>query len=152
MAWIRVLLCHQHPIVRSSLRDLLERESDIRVVGEAANGREALTLADYFHPEIVLLDVKLTQTTGIAAAREIIAKCKDTGVVFVSVDGDEEYVAEAFKAGARGYVLADSAHTDLVHAIRVVAKQGNFLSPSIMSRLVKGASNPLLLGLHAPGK
>jgi DNA-binding NarL/FixJ family response regulator len=128
---IRVLLCHPHPIFRSGLRVLVERERDIRIVGEAANGREAVTLTDYWRPDIVLLDVKLTQTTGLAAAREIAAKFENIGIVFVSVEGDDEYIAEAFKAGARGYVLANSAHTDLIRAIRVVANHGRFSSAKV---------------------
>lgn len=109
----------------------MEQECDIRVVGEAVNGRETVVLADYWHPDIVLLDVKLTHTTGLAAAREIASKFENIGIVFISAEGDEEYVAEAFKAGARGYVLADSAHTDLIQAIRAVANHGKFSSPKV---------------------
>jgi CheY-like chemotaxis protein len=121
---IRVLLCNHHPIVRSGLRALLEREPEIRVVGEAANSREAVALTEYRHPDVVLLDMQV-------AAREISAKAQDVGVVFISEHLDEEYVTEAFKAGARGYVLADSAQSDLIRAIQVVATGARFLSPSI---------------------
>jgi DNA-binding NarL/FixJ family response regulator len=128
---IRVLLCNHHPIVRSGLRALLEREPEIRVVGEAANGREAVALTEYRHPDVVLLDVQLSHTTGMLAAREISAKAQNVGIVFLSEHADEEYVTEAFKAGARGYVLADSAQNDLIRAIQVVTAGDRFLSPSI---------------------
>lgn len=133
----RILLCNHHPIVRSGLRLLLERESAFRVIGEAANGREAVVLAEHTHPEVVLLDVKLPYVNGIVAAREICSKDRKVGIIFVSVHVDEEYVAEAFKAGARGYVLADSAQSDLIRAIRVVARGNRFLSPSITTQLLE---------------
>lgn len=132
---IRVLLCNHHPIVRSGLRLLLERESALRVVGEAANAREAVALAEYLYPNVVILDVKLPDRTGIMAAREISAKFRKIGVIFVSAHIDEEYVAEAYKAGARGYVLADCVQTDLIPAIRLVAEGARFLSPAFASQL-----------------
>ncbi len=131
----RILLCNDHPIVRCGLRLLLERESAFRVIGEAANGREAVLLAEHTHPDIVLLDVQLPQISGIAAAREICSKNNKPGIIFISEHLDEEYVSEAFKAGARGYVLADSAQSDLIHAIGVVASGSRFVSPSISSPL-----------------
>lgn len=133
----RILLCNHHPIVRSGLRLLLERESAFRVIGEAANGREAVVLAEHTHPDVVLLDIKLPQMSGIVAAREISSKQRNVGIIFVTVHVDEEYVAEAWKAGARGYVPADSAQSDLIRAIRVVARGDRFLSPSITSQLLE---------------
>ncbi len=133
----RILLCNHHPIVRGSLRLLLERESSFRVIGEAANGREAVVLAEHTHPDVVLLDVKLPHISGIAAAREICFKDRSVGIVFVTVHVDEEYVTEAFKAGARGYGIADSAQSDLIRAVQVIAKGHRFLSPSITSQLLE---------------
>lgn len=128
---IRVLVCNHHPIVRSGLRLLLEREPEIRVIGEAANGREAVALTEFRHPEVVVLDVQLPHRSGITSAREISTKAANVGIVFVSEYTDQEYITEAFKAGARGYVRADSAQSDLIRAIQVVATGGRFLSPSI---------------------
>ncbi len=133
----RVLLCNQHPIVRSGLRLLLERETAYRVIGEAANAREAVVLAEHTHPEVVLLDIKLPDINGIVAAREICSKDSNVGIVFVTAHVDQEYVSEAFKAGARGYVIADSVQSDLIRAIRVVARGDKFLSPSITSQLLE---------------
>ena len=134
---IRVLLCNHHPIIRIGLRVLLEREPGISVVGEAANGREATVLAEYKRPHVVLLDIQFSHATGIMAAREISLKAEDVRIVFVSAHADEEYVSEGFKAGARGYVLADSVQTDLTRAIRVVANGGRFLSPRVSSKLLE---------------
>jgi DNA-binding NarL/FixJ family response regulator len=128
---IRILLCHQHPLFRSTLRSCLEGEAGVRVIAEAGSGREALMLADYCRPDVVVLDIKLVQPAGIATARLIASKLKISGIVFVGLHADAEYVTEAFKAGARGYVLADSAPTELVHAIRVVAQGGKFVSTSL---------------------
>ena len=124
-------MCHQHPLFRSSLRTLLESEPKVRIIGEAANGREALILAEYCSPDIVVMDIKLVQPTGIVAARTIASKLANAGIIFVGVDADAEYVSEAFKAGARGYVLADSAPAELLRAVEIVAGGGRFLSAAL---------------------
>ncbi|HZS57056.1 MAG TPA: response regulator transcription factor [Bryobacteraceae bacterium] len=132
---IRVLLCNQHPVIRNGLRELLETPG-IWVVGDAANGLDAVTLANHYQPDVVLLDVKLAHTTGFVVSREIAMKAPQAGIVFVSSQCDEEYVSEAFKTGARAYVLAESVQTDLIRAVRIAAKGGQFLSPSITSKLL----------------
>ena len=134
---VRVLLANPHPLIRNSLRLLLEREKDLLIVGEAANGREAVVLADYRHPDVVLLDIQLRYVDGLTAAREIRSKSKTPGIVFVTSSPDQEYASEAFKAGARGYVLADSAQMELVRAVRVVASGGSFLSPVIAAQFLE---------------
>jgi two-component system, NarL family, response regulator LiaR len=133
---IRIVLANHHPIIRSDLRLLLERQPAFRVTGEAANGREAVILAEYRRPDVVLLDIKLPQLSGIAAAREITSKKPALGIIFVTALADQEYVSEAFKAGARGYVLGDAAQADLVSAVHVVARGGTFLSPGISAKLI----------------
>jgi len=141
---IRIVVANCHPIIRSDLRLLLEREPKFRVVGEAANGREAVLLAEFRHPDIVLLDVKLQQLNGMGAAREIASAKPELGIIFVSALSDREYVSEAFKAGARGYVLDDAVQSDLIPAIHVVAGGGRFLSPAISARLIDefGTNDP----------
>src|ERR1700751_1976882 len=128
---IRVLLCHQHPVFRSSMRALIETEAGIRVLGEAANGREALILVDFCCPDVVVLDMKLAEPTGITAARSIISKLSHTGIIFVATDADTQYILEAFKAGARGYVLAQAVPSELKTSIRVVANGERFLSAGL---------------------
>jgi DNA-binding NarL/FixJ family response regulator len=137
---IRIVLANHHPIIRSNLRLLLEREPAFRVIGEAADGREAVALAEYRRPDVVLLDVQLPPANGISTAREIASKRPSNrhgiGVIFVTVLTDQEYVSEALRAGARGYVLEDAASTDLFRAIRAVASGGSFLSPAIGRKLL----------------
>jgi NarL family two-component system response regulator LiaR len=134
---IRIVLANHNPIIRSNLRLLLEREPGFRVIGEAADGREAMALADYGHPDVVLLDIQLPPRNGILTAREMVSKGRGYGIIFVTVLKDEEYVAEALKAGARGYVLEDVASTDLLPAVRAVAGGGRFLSSAISQRSVQ---------------
>ncbi|MBV8809390.1 MAG: response regulator transcription factor [Acidobacteriaceae bacterium] len=134
---IRVLLANSHPLIRNNLRLLLEREQDFLIVGEAANGREAVVLTDYRHPDVVLLDIHLPYVDGLAAAREISSRNKRAGIVFVTANPDLEYASESFKAGGRGYVLADSAQVELARAVRVVARGGSFLSPIIAAQLIE---------------
>lgn len=133
---VRILLANHHPIIRSSLRILLERQSGFQVIGEAADGREAVTLVEYRRPEIVLLDVTLPRLTGLSAAREIVSKNGSTGILFVTTQTDEAYVVEAVKAGARGYVASGESSSDLVPAIEVVLAGGHFLSPEISDQLL----------------
>jgi len=135
---IRILLANHQPIVRSGLRLLLERESEFRVVAEAANGQEAMILAEYRRPDVALLEIKLPHLNGIAVAREISSRAAHSKPVFVTAHTDEGYVHEAFKAGARGYVAGDSATMDLPRAIRTVACGGFFLSPAICEQLLDG--------------
>ncbi len=132
---IRIVLANHQPIVRSGLRLLLERESDFRVVAEAANGQEAISLVEYSHPDVALLEIRCPHLNGIAVAREISSRAGRSKPVFVTAHTDEGYVNEAFKAGARGYVAGDSATTDLPRAIRIVACGGLFLSRAICELL-----------------
>jgi DNA-binding NarL/FixJ family response regulator len=135
MQVIRVVIVNDHPIVRSNLRLLLERESDVRVIGEAANGREAVLLAEYQKPDIVLLDAKLQEMSGVQTAREMLKKNPALNIVFISALTADEYVIEALKLGAHGYVTGDSAQSDLVPAVRAAAKGERFLSPAIAEQL-----------------
>ena len=134
---IRIVLANHHPIIRSNLRLLLEREPAFRVIGEAADGREAVALTQYRRPDVVLLDVHLPPLNGISTAREIVSKRRGSAIVFVTVLTDHEYVSEALRPGARGYVLEDVASTDLSHAVRVVAGGGTFLSQAITQKLIE---------------
>jgi DNA-binding NarL/FixJ family response regulator len=88
-------------------------------------------LAEYCSPDIIVMDVKFAQPTGVAAARIIASKLSNTAIIFVGVDADAEYVSEAFKAGARGYILADSVPSELLPAIEVVADGGSFVSATL---------------------
>lgn len=128
---LTILLANHHPIVRNSLRSILERETDFKVVAEAANGREAVALADFKRPDVVVLDTDLPLLSGIEVARGLSSKAKAARIVFVAPHVDEEYVSAAFQAGAKGYVAADSKDFDLVQAVRAVANGQTYISPSI---------------------
>jgi two-component system response regulator DegU len=131
MQAIRIVVANDHPLVRSSLRQLLEREEGFRVIAEAANAREAVLLADYRCPDIVVLDIQLPDVSGITAARLITSKNSSTRILFVTALADDEYITEAFKAGACGYVLCDSAQNDLIPAVHAAAEGRYFVSPAI---------------------
>ena len=130
----RILLANHQPLVRSALRLLLEQERDFQVVGEAATGPEAIALADFRRPNVVLLEVELPKTSGVAVARQLLATQPSLKIIFVSSLSDIAYVTEAFKAGAHGYVAADEAPASLISAIRTVTSGESFISPAIRER------------------
>jgi two-component system, NarL family, response regulator NreC len=132
---LRVLLADDHTIVRNGLRALIERQPDLSVVAEAGNGREAIALAEMNTPDVVLMDVAMPLMNGIEAATRITASRPETAVVILSMHSDESYVLRALKAGARGYLLKDSAENDLIQAIRAVANGKAFFSPAV-SKLI----------------
>jgi DNA-binding NarL/FixJ family response regulator len=127
---VRVLIADDHGIVRSGLRLLLERQADIEVVAEAADGAEARALAIRERPDLAILDVKMPKLTGLQATREIKAQAPEVKVLILSMHDDERYVDEALKAGASGYVLKTQADTDLVAAIRAVERGETFPVPA----------------------
>src|SRR5579885_2660577 len=104
---IRILLADDHTVVRDGLRVLLERQPDFEIAGEAADGIEAVRLAEQSNPDVVLMDIAMPLLNGIEATRRIVAKCADTAVVILSMHYDESYIIRALKAGARGYLVKD---------------------------------------------
>jgi DNA-binding NarL/FixJ family response regulator len=134
---VRVLIADDHGIVRSGIRLLLERQPDIEVVGEAADGAEALALAIGERPELAILDVKMPKLTGLQATREIKAQAPEISVLILSMHDDERYLFEALKAGASGYVLKAQADTDLLAAIRAVQRGEPFLTPEAQRSLIR---------------
>ena len=133
---IRIVLADDHIVMRNGLRLLLERQPDFEVVGEAADGRQTAELCDTLKPNVVVLDIAMPNLNGIEAARQIAAKLPKTSIVILSMHSDEGYVLRALKAGARAYLLKDSAETDLINAIRVVTEGKAFFSPAISKMLV----------------
>jgi DNA-binding NarL/FixJ family response regulator len=134
---MRVLIADDHGIVRSGLRLLLERQPDIEVVAEAADGAEARELAIRERPDLAILDVKMPKLTGLQATREIKAQAPEVAVLILSMHDDERYLFEALKAGASGYVLKAQADTDLLAAIRAVERGEPFLTPEAQRTLIK---------------
>jgi two-component system response regulator NreC len=134
---IRILLADDHTIIRSGLKLLLEQQADFKVVGEASNGREAVELAARHHPQVVVLDIGMPQLNGIEATRQILTQEPQTQVVILSMHSDEGYVLRALKAGARAYILKNSAEADLIRAVRTVAEGKSFFSPVISQMLLE---------------
>ncbi len=119
---IRLLIADDHALVRSGLRSMLQREPGIEVVGEACNGREAIELCRSLVPNLVLMDVRMPEMDGLEATRAIKHQRPETGVLMVTMHENRDYMLEATKAGAAGYVLKDAARDELVDAVRRVAR------------------------------
>jgi len=134
---IRIVLADDHTVMRKGLRLLLEGQPSFKVIAEAANGREAVEIAERESPHVIVLDVAMPILNGIEAARQISARRPQTAIVFLSMHSDESYVLRALKAGARGYLLKDSAEYDLINAIKAVSEGKAFFSPAISKMLVE---------------
>lgn len=144
-----VLLADDHRIVREGLRRLLESREDIEVVGEAADGEEAVAMASAQHPDVVLMDISMPKLSGIDATRRL---CKNGNgsptpadgmkILILSMHESQTYVEEVLRAGASGYVLKDSAPTDLFAAIDAVRSGDSYLSPSVTQRVVNAIARP----------
>jgi len=131
-----VLLADDHQLMRSGVRLMLEREADLTVVGEAGDGREAVALAKTLKPEVVVMDIGMPNLNGIEAALQMTQHNPELAVVMLSMHSDESYVLRALKAGARGYLLKDSAEADLIKAVHVVAGGKSFFSPAVSKVLL----------------
>jgi len=128
---IRILLADDHTVMRNGLRLLLERQPDLQVVGEAADGREAVDLAEAAKPDVVVMDIAMPHLNGVEAARQITTRCPHTAIAILSMHSDESYVIRSLKAGARAYLLKDSAEADLIAAIQAIMKGQSFFSPAV---------------------
>lgn len=131
MSKLRVLLADDHTLVRQGLRKILEERPDWEVVAEVGDGREAIKKAVALKPDIAILDVAMPQLNGIDAAQQIARRVPETKVLILSMHSDEAYVTRALQAGAKGYMLKDSAGNDLLKAVSDVAAGKSFFSPSI---------------------
>lgn len=131
MITARIVLADDHTIVRRGLRLVLERQPDFAVVAEASNGREAIDVVLRESPDVAIVDIAMPLLNGIEAARRISEERPKTAVVILSMHSDEGYILKALRAGARGYLLKDSAETDLIQAIRAVRAGKAFFSPAV---------------------
>jgi DNA-binding NarL/FixJ family response regulator len=146
---MRILVADDHGIVRSGIKLLLERQADLEVVAEAADGVEAVAAALASHPDLCILDVGMPRMTGLQAAREIRSHLPDARVLMLSMHDDEHYLFEALKAGAAGYVLKREADHDLVGAIRAVGRGEAFLTNAAERSIIRqwmedGAQGPVI--------
>jgi DNA-binding NarL/FixJ family response regulator len=134
---IRILLADDHNIMRRGLRLLLERQPGFEVVGEAADGRQALDCAEATKPDVIVLDVAMPNLSGTEAAQRLSTLLPHAAIVILSMHSDEGYLLRALKAGAKGYVLKDAAENDLIEAIKAVSEGKAFFSPEISKILVE---------------
>ncbi len=133
---IRILLADDHPIVRQGLKLIISAHSDLEVVGEAGNGREAVDMAGKLHPDMVLIDVAMPELNGIEATRRLVSANGRLKVLVLSMHKEAVYVREILKAGARGYILKGAIDTELLNAIRSVAKGDGYISPAVSGALL----------------
>jgi len=134
---IRIALADDHIVLRAGLKSLLERQRDFEIVGEAGDGRELLRVVDEVAPDVVITDIGMPKLNGVEATSQIVAKHSGTRVIVLSMHSDEAYVLRALKAGARGYLVKESAEADLMTAIRTVHAGKAFFSPSVGALLVE---------------
>jgi DNA-binding NarL/FixJ family response regulator len=137
MKKISVLLADDHTVVRQGLRKLLAAEPDIEVVGEAENGRQAVQLAHQLQPDVIVMDIAMPHLNGLEATRQIIGEGGKARLLILSSYADSEYVHELTVAGATGYVVKQSAASDLITAVREVNKGNAFFSPSVLKQLLE---------------
>jgi two-component system, NarL family, response regulator NreC len=147
---IRVLIVDDHAVVRSGLRRVLDAESDIETVGEAATAERAVFEAIENKPDVVLLDVMMPGTTGIEGMPALLQAVPDAKVLVLSMQDDPRYVREAFDAGASGYVLKEAADTEVVGAIRAVALGERYFHPILGARLFTAESEERRRAEHDP--
>lgn len=147
MKRIRILLADDHPVVRRGFQMILAEQSDMEIVGEAGNGREALELAAKLKPDVVVMDVAMPELNGIEATRRMAENAPHARVLALSMHKDSVYVRETLRAGARGYLLKDSVAADLVSAVRAVAAGEGYLSPAVSDAVLddyrRHVTNPI---------
>ncbi len=124
---ISVLIADDHTIVRSGVRLLLEAETDIRVVGEALNGREALELAESLQPDVVLMDISMPEMDGLEATKQLKTRFPHINVLVLTMHRSDDYFFEMLKAGASGYILKGAKTSELINAVRIVQGGEDFL-------------------------
>ena len=136
MAKLRLVLADDHALVRQGMRKILEERPEWQVVAEAGDGREAVRMILEEHPDVAIMDIGMPQLNGIDATRQIIHRWPAARVLMLSMHKDEQYVARAFQAGVKAYLLKDSVAADLIRAVDAVAKGQPFFSPAIAATMV----------------
>jgi DNA-binding NarL/FixJ family response regulator len=134
---IRVILADDHVVVRAGLRAVLGAAKDIEIIGEARNGREAVTMAERFQPDVVVMDLDMPDTDGVAATKEIVAKGLAARVLVLTMHAEEDYLVPLLEAGAAGYLVKSAADRELVDAVRAVAHGETYVRPAAARVLAK---------------
>ena len=135
---LRVLLAEDHEMVREGLKALVNAQPDMEVVGEASGGRLAVRLAQELQPDVVVMDITMPELNGLKATEQVKQLCPQVRVLALTRHTDAGFIQQLFAAGASGYVLKQSASSELVRAIRTVASGGNFLDPQITGKVIGG--------------
>ena len=135
---LTILIADDQTLFREGIKDLLENEKSVTVVGEAADGQEAVRLAKKLKPNVVLMDIKLPQLDGISATRQVRKECPDTNVLILSSFEDEAHVMEAIQAGANGYLSKMLPAAELVNALKTFANEGVMIPQPVMGKLIQG--------------
>jgi DNA-binding NarL/FixJ family response regulator len=134
---MKILLVDDHAIVRDGLQAILARKAGVTLVGATANGREAIALARRLRPDVVVMDITMPGLNGIGATRQIVTQLPGTKVIALSMHSDRRYVIAMFKAGASGYLLKDSASSELLQALEAVANDQTYVGPAIAGAVVE---------------
>jgi len=133
---VTVLLADDHPIVRQGLRHLLEAEPDLKIVGEASDGLQAVQLTEKFRPNVLIVDMMMPDLNGLEVLRQVKDRSPATCCIVLSMQSADVYVVEALKAGALGYVLKETGPSELVNAVQQVIEGKRYLSPRLSERLI----------------
>ncbi|MBP6469737.1 MAG: response regulator transcription factor [Chloroflexi bacterium] len=139
---IKVFLADDHKVVRDGLHMLLSAEADIEVVGGASDGLEAVELVAQLRPDVVVMDIAMPGMNGIEAMAQILRANSARKVIILSMHATKEYIFQALQAGARGYLLKESAGIEVVNAVRMVHHGGSYLSPKISNQVIEGYVRP----------
>ena len=139
---IRILVADDHALFREGLRSILELKEDIKIVGEARDGVEALGLADRLKPDLILMDISLPGPNGIRVTRQIKKRCRKVHVIMLSMYEDAAHITESFQAGASGYVIKTYPSGELIETIRSVFREGVSIPSCIEHKLLKGIRKP----------
>lgn len=142
-----VLIVDDHPVVRQGLRAMLAGEPDIEVLGEAADGQEAVSLSSFLMPDVVLMDLRMSGTDGVEATRLITSRSPAPAVIVVTTYDTDSDIIRAVEAGAKGYLLKDSRRDALVQAVRTAAGGGTVLAPVVAAKLLNRSRAPAHLAL-----
>ena len=134
---IRVLLADDHALFRQGLRQLLELEDDIEVIGDASTGEEAQQMVTELRPDVVLMDINMPDVDGITATRNILAEYPNTSIVILTMYREDDYAFQAVRAGARGYLLKNAGSQDVVRAVRVTSQGASMVDPTLVPSLLR---------------
>jgi two-component system response regulator NreC len=147
---INIIVADDHNIVRKGIRAILSDEADFKIIGEAADGLEAINLVEKLQPEILILDLMMGGINGLEVTLQLHKKCPKTGIIVLSMHSNEAYVLEALRSGARGYILKDNTTDDLVRAVREVAAGHRYLSSVLAERAIEAYTNKTTVNSQDP--